>query len=838
VCAPARTSIRTGCTIERTGIQHNDLIYEYVNGELFTKRVEALEGLDHILVEQYGYVSEYYGKWHIPDKLLHSKNKAYPSHNIVHYNDYSYEKDEFYFMFDNEDRKMERYLEYFHDELGVIERELEEGQQYDTYTGYPYTPIQLDSRARHQSPTGTPLTENRGFELYEITQPNVLGRYSLDGNYTPSHFTGTIAVTALQRLLSQSDPWLMTVSFHSPHPPMVPASAHLDKYWNNRDLLFVSPSIGDEGENSAYGGTSNLIPDYTDPVKVQEWTALYYALIEEIDDYVGQLLEVLEADDDAYSNTLVVFTSDHGEMLGAHGKREKNNFYEESSRVPLFMAWPGKINAGTVVSEKVSHLDVFATILDYVGASESDHSDGRTLRPFIEAREVNIEYDEDVVFAEWDFRKPPAEYGYLVTPSSGSSTSAAAVAPAPKQQVDITELEDGDLDRSIDDRPAFLVRKGSYKLMMQKIAGTDKLDMMYNLDDDPYEVSNLIGLNGMVASNATIAKAEYMRCLLLGWMERMNGDVGYYSDPAANYGEGLGDISEVRNRQSWRPIGFWTSTESPTGLNALEFGRVAWTGLDFIRHEHLFLGTRLNETVIVTSVSFSGGDADLFSVDRTSLVLGLNACESIRVTFASTSTLSVVPVDAWLVLNFATGNTVAIQLILTDYDFESQLLGYPPPPTASPTTSQAPSDVPTASTQSPTLTTGTPSPRPNLLSGTAFVPPVFSNLNITFGNLNLGSLENVINMTDSEKMSRNDNDQHGETPLAGAPFMAVASPSVGPASRPELPPDSEPREPPFIVSAPTTEDALDEATTSSSDVPSTRIAIAFLINSIILLVSS
>lgn len=62
-----------------------------------------------------------------------------------------------------------------------------------------------------------------------------------------------------------------------------------------------------------------------DPEKIQEWTALYYALIEEIDDEVGALMQTLG---DEASNTLVIFTSDHGEMLGAHGKREKNDFYE------------------------------------------------------------------------------------------------------------------------------------------------------------------------------------------------------------------------------------------------------------------------------------------------------------------------------------------------------------------------------------------------------------------------------------------------------------------------------------------------------------------------------
>jgi arylsulfatase A-like enzyme len=97
VCAPARTTIRTGCTIERTGIQHNDLITEYTNGPWFQQRVENLVGLDHVLVQKAGYLSEYYGKWHLPDKLWYShpsfdtsNNATTNGNNIIHYNDYDY----------------------------------------------------------------------------------------------------------------------------------------------------------------------------------------------------------------------------------------------------------------------------------------------------------------------------------------------------------------------------------------------------------------------------------------------------------------------------------------------------------------------------------------------------------------------------------------------------------------------------------------------------------------------------------------------------------------------------------------------------------------------------
>ncbi|KAL3909378.1 MAG: hypothetical protein SGARI_002624, partial [Bacillariaceae sp.] len=276
VCAPARTTMRTGCTIERTGIQHNDLIKEYKNGQWFLDRVESLTSIDHVLVEKKGYLSEYYGKWHIPDKLMYSKDDA--SENVIHYNDYDFDSEQHYFQDDSDGSKNKRFLEYFQRQ-GLIDKELEEGQQYDTYTGFPYTPIQLDSRARHGSPTGTPLTTNRGFEIYEITQPNVAGQFALSDDYTPTHFTGQVANEALLRLKQQSDPWFVTVSFHNPHPPMIPASKHLEYYWSNRDSLFMSPNMNDDLTNSAYNNMASKIPDYRDEEKVKEWTALYCKLL-------------------------------------------------------------------------------------------------------------------------------------------------------------------------------------------------------------------------------------------------------------------------------------------------------------------------------------------------------------------------------------------------------------------------------------------------------------------------------------------------------------------------------------------------------------------------------
>jgi arylsulfatase A-like enzyme len=82
--------------------------------------------------------------------------------------------------------------------------------------------------------------------------------------------------------------------------------------------LFIPQNLNTDGhmEESAYDTITRIIPEYEDVEKLQEWTAIYYALIEEVDQQVGIMLDQLG--DDA-KNTLVIFTSDHGEVWGIWG---------------------------------------------------------------------------------------------------------------------------------------------------------------------------------------------------------------------------------------------------------------------------------------------------------------------------------------------------------------------------------------------------------------------------------------------------------------------------------------------------------------------------------------
>jgi len=108
-----------------------------------------------------------------------------------------------------------------------------------------------------------------------------------------------------------------------------------------------------------------------------------------VDAEIGRLLDALRQTGHA-ANTLVLFTSDHGEGLGHHQMVRKNFLYEESVKVPMIVSFPGHARADVVEAEHlVSGLDVVPTVCDYVGIKPPPNMHGRSLRPLLEGRASN-----------------------------------------------------------------------------------------------------------------------------------------------------------------------------------------------------------------------------------------------------------------------------------------------------------------------------------------------------------------------------------------------------------------------------------------------------------------
>jgi arylsulfatase A-like enzyme len=126
----------------------------------------------------------------------------------------------------------------------------------------------------------------------------------------------------------------------------------------------MSPTYRPENDDP-YGDAWSDIPK--DREKIQNWKRAYYAMTANLDWNVGRLQTALDEFGLA-ENTVFVFSSDHGEMFGAHGRMKKNIFYDEAARVPFLVKWPGVAIAGSTCDACLNSVDVMPTLLGLAGA--------------------------------------------------------------------------------------------------------------------------------------------------------------------------------------------------------------------------------------------------------------------------------------------------------------------------------------------------------------------------------------------------------------------------------------------------------------------------------------
>jgi len=164
--------------------------------------------------------------------------------------------------------------------------------------------------------------------------------------------------------------------------------------WWHKAVLEGKPQLADPTMYK-FRAEGSRVPDQTDE-QLAHMTANYYGMISQIDHNVGRILDALElvgASDD----TLIVYTTDHGELLGNHGLYLKHPIpYEDLLRIAMIVRGPG-VAAGQVVREPMSTLDLAATFHDYSGVAPARALQSRSLRPLLEATGAT----RDVAYSEW-----------------------------------------------------------------------------------------------------------------------------------------------------------------------------------------------------------------------------------------------------------------------------------------------------------------------------------------------------------------------------------------------------------------------------------------------------
>jgi len=169
-----------------------------------------------------------------------------------------------------------------------------------------------------------------------------------------------IAIEVLKEFSSRDKPFALFLSYGTPHDPWTYDNVPKEYLEMFKDVEFTLPPNYKE-ENDPYADvwgrlTSEERKDLT------EWMRVYYAMVANLDWNVGRLLKAID-EFGLRDSTIFVFTSDHGELFGAHGRRAKNIFYEEAVRVPFIIRWPLKIPVGYISDICLNTPDIMPTLL-------------------------------------------------------------------------------------------------------------------------------------------------------------------------------------------------------------------------------------------------------------------------------------------------------------------------------------------------------------------------------------------------------------------------------------------------------------------------------------------
>ena len=196
--------------------------------------------------------------------------------------------------------------------------------------------------------------------------------------------------------------------------------------------------------------------------------ANYWGLCSLVDTHVGTILDTLE-DCGLRDNTIIVFTSDHGDMMGSHRLLAKCVQFEEAVRVPFLLHLPGQTQ-GRHIHQNVSQVDVVPTLLDLLGQPVPEHLQGKSLRPWFDPS-VAPRPVEDIII-EWNGHN-----------NGFGDVNGKVTIPEPMRALGSEE----EIIQAITDPVRTVITPEGWKLNYSP-AGEHEL---YDLSQDPYETHNL-----------------------------------------------------------------------------------------------------------------------------------------------------------------------------------------------------------------------------------------------------------------------------------------------------------------------------------------------------------
>lgn len=248
-----------------------------------------------------------------------------------------------------------------------------------------FTYWQHSHAPRDDWPAGTHAyadwVRDKGGDLEELTANGS----SVPPQYHQTKWASDCAIDFISR--EHGQPWMLNINVYDPHPPFIPPKEY-EEHFKPADMPgphFRESDLARQKRLAAvdFQGEAKS-PEACDAKSAQ---AKYYAMIAQIDDQFSRILKALD-DHGQRENTLIIFTSDHGEMLGDHGLMYKGcRFYEGLVKVPLIFSWPESFAANRQCEGLVELVDLSATLLDVAGVEIPSHHQGRSLLPVLTGEE-------------------------------------------------------------------------------------------------------------------------------------------------------------------------------------------------------------------------------------------------------------------------------------------------------------------------------------------------------------------------------------------------------------------------------------------------------------------
>lgn len=429
LCGPSRATVMTGQYPHRTGITENNIPLRET-----TPCLPEMGDLDE-------YTTGWIGKWHLG-------NEIFPQHGF----DEWIAVEDHYWMFYDEKRPQHATSAY-HDYL------LDQGYEPD--------------RAAD------------GHEWFS--------RGHVASSIPEEHSKPAFMAREAKRFIRENrdNPFILYVMFLEPHPPytsprddqyaasdvQLPPNFHHDNFDEQVDRVQLTRETIRNGDVTI----NSFEPFLSSPPEPREWREMisnYWGLASLVDTYVGEILDTLD-ENGLRDNTVTVYTSDHGDMMGSHQLAEKMMQFEEAIKVPLIIQLSAGENQTEVVEHPVSQIDLVPTLLDAAEQPRPNMLPGKSWIPALTSEEP---FRTGPVVVEWNGStnigiRSIATRELETTPYAEESMKRA------HRELDLSR----DILDIVSDPVRTIIMSDGWKLNYRR-SGDHEL---YNLSSDPYETENL-----------------------------------------------------------------------------------------------------------------------------------------------------------------------------------------------------------------------------------------------------------------------------------------------------------------------------------------------------------